>query len=93
MSHFSRRAFLRGLSVGTTAIATGPGLGFLTEALSQNKGRTLGVALLGLGRYSTNHRMIAACKAAKVKLAVGYRLHYDLYHKEMMRLAQVNELR
>ncbi len=33
-------------------------------------------------------RMIAACKAAKVKLAVGYRLHYDLYHKELMRLAR-----
>src|SRR5215468_1349856 len=32
-------------------------------------------------------RMIAACKAAKVKLAIGYRLHYDLYHKELMRLA------
>ncbi len=33
-------------------------------------------------------RMIAACKAAKVKLAIGYRLHYDLYHKELMRLAR-----
>jgi len=33
-------------------------------------------------------RMIAACKAAKGQLAVGYRLHYDLYHKEMMRLAK-----
>src|SRR6266567_6402374 len=33
-------------------------------------------------------RMIAACKAAKVKLAIGYLLHYDLYHKELMRLAR-----
>jgi glucose-fructose oxidoreductase len=33
-------------------------------------------------------RMITACKAAKVKLAIGYRLHYDLYHKELMRLAR-----
>ena len=33
-------------------------------------------------------RMITACKKAKVKLAIGYRLHYDLYHKEMMRLAK-----
>jgi len=33
-------------------------------------------------------RMIAACKAAKLKLAIGYRLHYDLYHKELMRLAR-----
>jgi len=33
-------------------------------------------------------RMIAACKAAKVKLAIGYRLHYDPYHKELMRLAR-----
>ena len=32
--------------------------------------------------------MISACKAAKVKLAIGYRLHYDLYHKEMMRHAR-----
>jgi glucose-fructose oxidoreductase len=181
MSHFSRRDFLRGLSIGTAAIATGPGLGSLAEALGQNKGRKLGVALLGLGRYSTNQlgpalretklcylagvvtghpekaekwmadyslkkqniygyenfeqitgnpeidivyvvtppalhpefviraakagkhvisekpmatsvvdcdRMIAACKTARVKLAVGYRLHYDLYHKEMMRLAR-----
>jgi glucose-fructose oxidoreductase len=34
------------------------------------------------------NRMIDACKKAKVKLAIGYRLHYDLYHKEMMRLAK-----
>lgn len=33
-------------------------------------------------------RMIAACKAAKVKLGIGYRLHYDPYHKELMRLAR-----
>src|SRR5216683_323150 len=181
MSHFSRRDFLRGLSIGTAAVATGPTLSSLAEALSQNKGRKLGVALLGLGRYSTNQlgpalretklcylagvvtghpekgekwaadynlnkkniytyetfdriadnkdidivyvvtppalhpeftiraakagkhvisekpmatsvtdcdRMIAACKAAKVKLAIGYRLHYDPYHREMMRLAR-----
>ncbi len=30
--------------------------------------------------------MIAACKAAKVKLSVGYRMHFDPYVKEMMRL-------
>ena len=33
-------------------------------------------------------RIIAACKAAGVKLSVGYRLHFDPYHKEMMRLAK-----
>src|SRR5215472_4171667 len=33
-------------------------------------------------------RMVAACKAAKVKLAIGYRLHFDLYHRELMRHAQ-----
>ena len=33
-------------------------------------------------------RMIDACKAAKVQLGIGYRLHYDPYHKEMMRLAK-----
>ncbi len=33
-------------------------------------------------------RMIAACKAAKVQLGIGYRLHYDPFHKEMMRHAR-----
>lgn len=32
--------------------------------------------------------MIKACKQAKVKLSVGYRLHFDPYHKELMRLAK-----
>jgi glucose-fructose oxidoreductase len=31
--------------------------------------------------------MIAACRAAKVKLSVGYRLHFDPYHQTMMRMA------
>jgi predicted dehydrogenase len=31
--------------------------------------------------------MIAACQAAKVKLAVGYRLYYEPHHLEMRRLA------
>jgi glucose-fructose oxidoreductase len=30
--------------------------------------------------------MIAACKTAKVKLSIGYRLHFDPYLKELMRL-------
>ena len=33
-------------------------------------------------------RMIAACKAARVQLGIGYRLHYDLFHKELMRHAR-----
>lgn len=33
-------------------------------------------------------KMIAACKAAKVKLGIGYRLHYDPYHQELMRMAR-----
>ncbi len=37
-------------------------------------------------------RMIAACQAAKVKLGIGYRLHYDLYHKELMRHARQQDL-
>src|ERR1700730_1617952 len=37
-------------------------------------------------------RMIAACKAAKVKLGIGYRVHYDPYHREMVRLASEREL-
>ena len=36
--------------------------------------------------------MIAACKAAKVKFGIGYRVHYDPYHKEMVRLASANEM-
>lgn len=31
--------------------------------------------------------VIAACKVAGKKLSIGYRLHFDPYHKEMMRLA------
>ena len=179
-SYTSRREFLRRLSLGAAALATGTNLRAL-ETLGDNKGRRLGVALLGLGTYSTNElgpalrqtklcylaglvtghpekaekwaaaydlnkkniynyekleqiadnaeidiiyvvtppalhpefviraakagkhvisekpmatsvadcdRMIAACKAAKVKFGIGYRLHYDPYHKEMMRLAR-----
>jgi glucose-fructose oxidoreductase len=33
-------------------------------------------------------QVIAACKAAGKKLSIGYRLHFDPYHKEMMRLAR-----
>ncbi|MGH9971275.1 MAG: Gfo/Idh/MocA family protein [Pyrinomonadaceae bacterium] len=180
-SLISRRDFLRGLAIGGAGFAARSDLRALAEALAQNQHRKLGVALLGLGRYSANQlgpalretklcylagivtghpekaeawattynvnkkniynyenldqiahnpdidiiyvvtppalhpeftiraasagkhvisekpmatsvadcdRMIAACKAAKVKLAIGYRLHYDLYHKEMMRLAK-----
>jgi glucose-fructose oxidoreductase len=32
--------------------------------------------------------MLAACRAAKVKLSIGYRLHFDPFHQEMMRLAR-----
>lgn len=32
--------------------------------------------------------IIAACRASKVKLSVGYRLHFDPYHQELMRLAR-----
>jgi predicted dehydrogenase len=178
-SFVTRRDFLWQLALGTAGLAT---LDLRArEVLRQNSGRKLGVALLGLGRYSTGElgpalrqtrlcelvgvvtghpekaekwaadysldkkniynyenleriadnpaidivyivtppalhpefairvakagkhvisekpmansvadcdRMIAACKAAKVKLAIGYRLHYDPYHREMMRLAR-----
>lgn len=36
-------------------------------------------------------RMIAACKAARVQLGIGYRLHYDPYHLEMWRIAKAKE--
>lgn len=32
--------------------------------------------------------IIAACAAAKVKHSVGYRLHFDPYHQELMRLGR-----
>ncbi len=32
--------------------------------------------------------MIAACREARVKFSVGYRLHFDPYHRELMRLAR-----
>jgi len=32
--------------------------------------------------------IIAACRTAKVKLSIGYRLHFDPYHRELMRLAK-----
>ena len=42
--------------------------------------------------FTTNvadaERAIAACKAAKVKLSIGYRLHFDPFHKELKRLAR-----
>jgi glucose-fructose oxidoreductase len=31
---------------------------------------------------------ISACREAKVKLSIGYRLHFDPYHCELIRLAQ-----
>lgn len=37
------------------------------------------------------HRMIDACREAGVKLSMGYRLHFDPYNQEMMRLGQNGE--
>lgn len=34
------------------------------------------------------HRMINACREAGVRLSVGYRLHFDPFNQEMMRLGQ-----
>jgi len=36
-------------------------------------------------------RMIAGCRNAKVQLGIGYRMHYDLFRKELMRIAQAHE--
>lgn len=35
--------------------------------------------------------MIAACRAANVRLSLGYRLHFDPFHEELRRLAQDRE--
>jgi glucose-fructose oxidoreductase len=40
---------------------------------------------------SEAERAIAACRAAKVKLSIGYRLHFDPYHQELMRLGKDHE--
>src|SRR6266496_152759 len=37
------------------------------------------------------NKMIDACHKAKVKLGIGYRLHYDPYHLEMVRLSKEGE--
>ncbi len=50
-SAFSRREFLRGIGAGSAALAIGSR--FPVYAAEGNSGRKLGVALLGLGRYST----------------------------------------
>lgn len=34
------------------------------------------------------HRMIDACNTAGVRLSIGYRLHFDPFNQEMMRLGQ-----
>lgn len=42
--------------------------------------------------FTTNvpdaERALAACKAAKVKLSIGYRMHFDPYHDELRRLVR-----
>ncbi len=35
--------------------------------------------------------MLAACRAKNVKLSIGYRLHFDPFHREMKRLAREKE--
>src|SRR5688572_11839310 len=35
--------------------------------------------------------MIAACKEAKVRLSIGYRLHFDPFHEELRRLVRTQE--
>jgi glucose-fructose oxidoreductase len=45
--------------------------------------------------FSTNvadaERALAACKAAKVKLSLGYRLHFDPFHEVLERAARTKE--
>ena len=177
----TRRHFLGALPVGVVGIAIGSDVLRTVDLLAQNRGRKLGVAMLGLGGYATNQlgpalretklcelravvtghpdkgekwaadynlkkenvysyddmdrmadnrdvdivyvvtppalhpefviraaklgkhvitekpmatsindcdAMIDACRKAKVQLGVGYRMHYDLFRKELMRLAK-----
>jgi len=68
----SRREFLRFLSLGSVALMSGIGLpSIYAESLKKNAGRKLGVALLGLGKYSTGElgpalRQTALCQLAGV---------------------------
>lgn len=72
-SRTSRRDFLRHLSLGTAAAATGLGLSNFGRAQSlvepDSSGRKkLGVALLGLGRYATNELAPALLQTKNCKL-------------------------
>src|SRR5882757_4826046 len=72
-SSSSRREFLRRLSVGGTAVATG--IGFSHRLLAESApapvktGKKLGVALLGLGRYSTGQLGPGLLQTQNCKLA------------------------
>jgi glucose-fructose oxidoreductase len=35
--------------------------------------------------------MMAACRARKVKLSIGYRVHFDPFHRELQRIAKAKE--
>jgi len=66
----SRRDFLRLLSAGSAALAGGCVLGNLDrDGRIRNEGRPLGVALLGLGRYSTNQLAPALQQTKRCRLA------------------------
>src|SRR5215470_8312219 len=184
MSALTRRAFCSRMAFGAATFATGLHLRTQTDTPEKSTGRKLGVALLGLGKYSTNElkpallqtrrcylagvvtghpekgelwastcnlsrknvynyenleqiadngeidivyvvtppalhpefairaakagkhvisekpmatsvadcdRMIDTCKKAKVQLGIGYRMHYDLFRKELMRIVQSQE--
>jgi predicted dehydrogenase len=178
-SRNTRRTFIRNLAMGSIAVS--PGISTLTACVMENKKSKLGIALVGLGSYSTNQlgpalkqtshcylagivtgtpskesswasrysipkaniynyknfddvasnsdidiiyvvlpvsmhkeftiraakagkhvicekpmalnanecdEMIAACKNENRKLSIGYRLHFEPHHQEMMRLGQ-----
>ena len=71
MSHYNaRREFLRLMSLGTAAVATGVGFPSYAQALEKTGGRKLGVALLGLGRYATN-QLAPALRQTKLCELVG----------------------
>src|SRR5262245_37599567 len=50
--YLGRRDFLGGLASSATTMTLSPK--YIAELLSQNNGRKLGVAMLGLGGYATN---------------------------------------
>ena len=68
-NNYSRRNFLRDITLGIGATALTPGLSSMAASCSPLPKKKLGVALVGLGNYATNQLAPALLKAADCYLA------------------------